>query len=171
MTVPINVPSLFFIAEPAPPETLPPLIEPVFIKFVTLPRFENASLLLVIDPLLLKVVIVELEFQMLVFEVFMTPVLEFVKMLIPGDEFLNPMYPVIVPSFTTVEPAPPAKMALPEGGDRAAPLEIVTAQLAVEATETVENRVPLRICTGQMSSTTACAWLINANTLSTPNRK
>ena len=153
MTVPIDEPSPFFIAEPDPPETLPPLIEAVFIRFVMLPRFQNASLLLVMDPLLLKVVIVELEFQMLVLVVVITPELEFVKVLIPGDEFLNPIYPVIVPSFTTVEPAPPAKMALPERGDRAAPLEIVIAQLAVDATETVTSRVVfVGTFTGQPSS-------------------
>ncbi|MFY9138004.1 hypothetical protein [Zwartia sp.] len=151
MTLPINELSPFFIAEPVPPETLPPLIEPVFIRFIMLPRFENASVLLTMDPLLLKVVMVELEIQMLTLEVVMTPVLEFVKLLIPGDEFLNPIYPVIVPSFTTVEPVPPAEMAIPEG-DRVAPLEIVTAQLAVDATETVDDCVPLRICTGQGSS-------------------
>lgn len=111
------------IAEPAPPATLPPLMEPVLIRLVILPRFVKESLLLEIDPWLLKVVILELELKMLVFVVVITPELEFVKVPIPGVEFLIPINPEIVPSLTTVEPAPPAKMAYPEA-DKVTPLLI-----------------------------------------------
>lgn len=80
-----------------------------------------------------------------------TPELELVKVLIPGDEFLKPICAEIVPSFTTVEPAPPTRMTKPEGADRVTPLEIVIAQLAVDATET-EEFLSESTFTGQVSS-------------------